>query len=177
MLCWKVWTSFHNSGRISAGFWPKKWRSPWLCFKMVNLSGWIHEERNIACKKMGSLKEHYDICPDRENLRTSCRAVMVCMPRGKRKKKEGRPWARALLPWALDLWLSRLAFLEFWLSDSVFPYPSLLPFPCGNPDSEGQSPFSEYLPVVSGRSRFFLSELLFRWEDSLPGSCLETGRL
>ena len=34
----------------------------------------------------------------------------------KRKKKEWRPWASALLPWSLHLWLSRWAFLEFWLS-------------------------------------------------------------
>ena len=96
--------------------------------------------------------------------------------RGRRKKGD-----REHVHCSLDLWISDCPDRPSWSSDSlrlcVFPYPSLFPFPCGNPDSEGQCPFSEYLPVVRGRSRFFLSELLFRWEDSLPGSCLETGRL
>ena len=128
---------------------------------MVNQSGWTHEERNLACKKMGSLKEHCDICPYRENLRTSHRAAMMCSLEEEEEGMEAvSKCTAALISASLTVPMGLPGVLT--LSDSVSS-PTHLYFPfLVETQTEGQCPFSEYLPAVRGRSRFFLAELLFR---------------
>lgn len=118
---------------------------------MVNQSGWTHEERNIACKKMGSVKEHYDICPYGENLRTSRRAAMMCRLGGRGRRRKGD---REHVHCCLNLRISDCPNGPSWSSDSlgfcVFPHPSLLPFACGNPD-RGPMPFLRVFASSEGK--------------------------